>query len=620
MICDPLHWKAAMNTVVSRIFFDKRDRMLLNVVHEVLSREKSFEHLENLLYPYLHPHGIKELAEPKGLRIAYATVRLLESLESCKAGDRIEALRSLRDEVLSCADSHLRRNTARVLLQIMKELVRTREDTLKQLELAHDFRAAVSGRPRVVRRLLKEYNLLEMPEEWNQMTFDDHVHDSYTKGRKSPSHLVMDAWIKGIRALTVVYYNYADPAAVTELLEASKIMGLRVRIGMEFPARFHERYVHLIWVPEGLSEAGEYAAFLAHPRIEAFMNEGRKVSEYQQDYILAILQEFNQKHRLTIRESYGLDIPEFQFRELLSFIGTGQPSILHLARFIHAKLLPAMRVRVEVLRGEYAAAGPERQRHIENLLKEMDLLDSEAIVDRFLRPVCNPSIPDPHIPLDSENCPELLRLFPGELSERLRELHYDSQITLNLSQLEPEDVLELLFECKGAVSHLEIFNLKDHTCKGTANLDEICDLQRIINEGNIIQLNQIVRSLSERVEAVPGVRSEERAARFRDILGNSISLKEWYKHKPLKSAIGSDSTGSSCRFHGMGFAVVETLPQRGTKGNRAVAGFRACNRSRRHCRRLTDDFQPTTRFVYEDSGSPASVLLRFAAPGSQVEV
>jgi hypothetical protein len=27
---------------------------------------------------------------------------------------------------------------------------------------------------------------VEMPEAWNQVSFDDHVHDANTKGRKSP--------------------------------------------------------------------------------------------------------------------------------------------------------------------------------------------------------------------------------------------------------------------------------------------------------------------------------------------------------------------------------------------------------------------------------------------------
>lgn len=48
----------------------------------------------------------------------------------------------------------------------------------------------------------------------------------------------MDAWIKGIRYITVVYYNYVEPAAARELLQAAEIMGVDVRIGLEFRTPF----------------------------------------------------------------------------------------------------------------------------------------------------------------------------------------------------------------------------------------------------------------------------------------------------------------------------------------------------------------------------------------------
>jgi hypothetical protein len=114
----------------------------------------------------------------------------------------------------------------------MKDLLRTRNNELCQLKLAHDFRMVSTGNPRFVRAELAKYHLLEMPEEWNQYAFDDHVHDANTKGRKSPTHLVMDAWIKGIRFLTVVYYNYVSPEVIEELIEASSILDVRVQVGI----------------------------------------------------------------------------------------------------------------------------------------------------------------------------------------------------------------------------------------------------------------------------------------------------------------------------------------------------------------------------------------------------
>ena len=169
---------------ISKLLFDRRDYDLLSIVNDVLNREQSLSYLRNLLYPYMHPRGIKEMAASRGLRMAYSAVRLMESLELGKADDRITALRCLRDEVMHSGDSPMPNNMARVLLVIMKEMVRARGDEYRQLQLAHDFRTAATGKPRHIRAFLHRYFLLEMPEEWNQETFDDHVHDVNTKGRK----------------------------------------------------------------------------------------------------------------------------------------------------------------------------------------------------------------------------------------------------------------------------------------------------------------------------------------------------------------------------------------------------------------------------------------------------
>ena len=207
-----------------------------------------------IITPISTPHGIKEMTESKSLRIAYAMVHLLKSLEAGKMDDRLGALQSLKAEVLDTAEGLLPKNTARVLLQIMKEIARTRNDEERQLKLAHDFRITASGKPLFVRKQLKRYHLLEMPEEWNQITFDDHVHDANTKGRKSATHLVMDAWIKGIRKLRVVHYNYIEPQVAAELFKAARILEIDLRIGIEFSTLYHHRYVQIIWGPRGFKD------------------------------------------------------------------------------------------------------------------------------------------------------------------------------------------------------------------------------------------------------------------------------------------------------------------------------------------------------------------------------
>ena len=209
--------------MLGTLFFDKQDRELLRMINETIDHGPSQDLEHKVFDANLHPHGILELTTTHEYRMAHAVINLLGNLESGGAPDRLMALRILRDEVLHSARTPFRYNTGRVLIQIMKEIIRSRQDELTQLKLVHDFRKVTSGNPRLVRQFLNTYHLLEMPEEWNQLTVDHHVHDANTKGRKNATHLIMDAWIKGIRYITVVYYNYVEPAAARELLQAAEI-------------------------------------------------------------------------------------------------------------------------------------------------------------------------------------------------------------------------------------------------------------------------------------------------------------------------------------------------------------------------------------------------------------
>lgn len=561
--------------------------------------------------PYLHPHGIKEMAAPKGLRVAYATARLLGSLESGKASDRIGILRSLMDEVLQSATSFLRKNTARVLIQIMKELVRHPDDELTQLKLAHDFRMAATGKPRVVRAQLDKYRLLEMPEDWNQLSFDDHVHDANTKGRKSPTHLVMDAWIKGIRYLTVVYYNYVEPAVAGELLEAADILGIQIRVGIEVSARFRGKYVRIIWEPHRSSDPKSFLEFLQAPPVKAFMQEGRQVSAYQQRYVFQALNAFNQRHRQTIRSGYGLNLPEIDVSAFMRFVGMGQPSLLHLGRYIHSIMIPEMHQAILRMRQEYTSASPERQQELECVVAELNAIDAEMIIVNFLQPCRNLDLYDPSRPRDDADVPALLYFSPEEILTRLTGFHSESRFTLNLSNLSTPDTLEILYNCKGQLTHLEVYNLKDAfrgkransltllgTCPGDAveltnperSFAQVSFLQKALHEENVIALKRAIRSViwtheedrlalkknqaaaksSEDIGFLMQCQAEmagmdERKATLLDILFDIEAFHRFYKKRPLESRVGSGSTGQSRHHLGMGFVVIDTLPPRSRK-------------------------------------------------------
>ena len=557
---------------MNRLLFDRRDHQLIDIVNDVLGRDRARHYTRKLVYPYLHPRGIKEMAESKGLRIAFAVIHLLKSLEGGEVDERLNALRSLRDEILNTAAGSLQKNCARVLVQIMKELVRAHGNYILQLQLAHDFRTAVAGNPRIIRRQLKKYHLLEMPEEWNQISFDDHVHDANTKGRKSSSHLIMDAWIKGIRRLRVIYYNYLEPKFAVELLEAARIMGIDMRIGIEFCARLRDKCAQFIWTPRGFADSQDFLCFLAEENVAAFMAEGKKVSQYQKEYILAVLDEFRREEYPSIGEQYGFEIPELSRQEFLYFVGAGQASLLHLADYIHSKILPAMQSRVASMTRSYADASPREREEMESRVAELNLLDSERIYHHYLKKNLRGKIPADFTPKEDEPIPELLELTPRELLIRLSQFRSAYRITLNLTDLKVEDVIELLYECEGAITRLEIFNLKDYAEGKTEHIADINELQQAINQGNVIHLKRIIRRTIEKIETSQQTDRGERVHALDDILHDIATLRDFYKRTPLKARIGSDSTGRSPRIHGMGLAIKSTLPLRTKREIRETLG------------------------------------------------
>lgn len=103
--------------------FDNADYDLVAAVTQVP------DHIRSLFNASLHPRGIKELTAPRDLRVAFAVLHLIDSLEIGRAEERLGALRALRDEVSGSSAGALPRNTARVLVQIMKELLRARGGT-----------------------------------------------------------------------------------------------------------------------------------------------------------------------------------------------------------------------------------------------------------------------------------------------------------------------------------------------------------------------------------------------------------------------------------------------------------------------------------------------------------
>ena len=484
-------------------------------------------------------------------------------------------MRAVREEALYASQSPWRINTARVLAQIMKELVRGKGTQADRLRLAHEFRLALAGNPLFIKSQLRKYHLIEMSEDWNQLSFDDHVHDANTKGRKSPTHLILDAWIKGIRKLTVIYYNYVETDAAGELLEAAATMRVEVRIGIEFRLRFRGRQPKLIWLPRGFADNRNFLDFFGTQEVKRFLYEAQKVSKYHEWFVFAALERFNQVQRPQLCEHFGIDLSPIGEQDLIAFVGVGQPSFFHLGRLIYERLLPLLESRARELAEGLAQADPVGRGEINAMIAAMESLDPETLIGDYLEHA-EGGIDQAPGGLSPPVEPELLRLAPHELIERLRRLHTGHRFVLNLGELSAADVLEILYDCDGEISHLETVNLRNQALGKCRDTGLIAELQTALSSGKTIHLKQVVQTIIDTVGVgEEGSAGEEagggQKTKLEAILSDFGRLCGLYSlTKPLRTAIGSDSTGESRRARGMGLVVAETLPAR---SRRILAAF-----------------------------------------------
>ncbi len=529
--------------------FDDADEQLLNELDSLFASPESDQLVSPLFEECFHPRGIKELAAPEALRIAVAVFRLLHFSRQNETDVKIRlaALQALHDELIAGLNVPMRRNTARVVLQILKNLVRETGNQTRRMMLAHDLRTALQGRPRFIRALLKQYHLLEMPENWNQVSFDSHVHDMNTKGRKSPSHLMLSAWVKGIRQLQVIYYDFVPRMAAEELLRAAAILNIDVRIGIEFHTAFYERYAILIWTPSGFSGAADFLQFLDSPKVMRFTEKCREVVAFREKQVLETLDEFNQSSLEKLQKWSKTEISPISRQELLESVHYGQLTLSHLAELLSARIQEQLRAEL--------TRNPEtlQQRAALQIAEEAT---PEFILGHFINQERLTRMPD-HL----EDLPELSRYSPDELIEELRNISTSFHMTLTLSGLKLYDVIEILFHCRGGISSLELFNLKDMLLEPQDSGEAINALREALNSGDVIKLKYLVMQAISELEAddLPG--KALRIKKLHDVLCHLVEFCAMYSQVHLLASIGTDSSSHSTIVNGMGIVVLESLPK-----------------------------------------------------------
>ena len=263
-------------------------------------------------FPDSHPRGFIKEFRKRRTTIVETYLRITKSLDSVNHKERIQALKLLAEHILYSRSLKMPLNAARVQLALMKQAVNNRDDKRVQLELMRDFTVSSFGHPRSIRKFLKKLDIIEVPETGDElkdldMGWDFHVHDNASYGRKSSIQLVIDAFIKGISELTIAYNNLEREDAVKEVLEAGKILGIKVNIAIEFSAMTNGKQFHYMYIlPEFSSRKKRFKRFVKQRsnQFTAFLHELEENQKKRYQNISYLIQRFNDEHLLEINKGY----------------------------------------------------------------------------------------------------------------------------------------------------------------------------------------------------------------------------------------------------------------------------------------------------------------------------
>jgi hypothetical protein len=503
-----------------------------------------------------HPAGYAREITKRRLSIAEGYLRLTTSsgVENYQA--RLDALETLIHEAMHSKTLSMPINTARVQIALMKECVKARGNPRRQLELMSDFARASYGQPGIIRRLLGELDLIEVPEDGRPLRdmnlgWDDHVHDFSTEGRKTPPQLLLDAFIQGISRVIVAYYDFSDPRIFEEAIEAGRILGIKVEVGVEFSVGVRFNRQHFMYIPEGSDSAAALNAFLQKNKevLQPFFEGLATNAERRKQTIGELIERFNQTQLRQFNDRFRnqpfLQLGPLRWEDMEEITHGGQASRLHLGQLLAERIKPVLHKRVLYLKNQFTHAS-EKLRTGETSSWEVDNVRAQYLEARA----------------EYENCgaQSLRDRFAGPREGA----DYDSAF------LSPEDVLPALAACGGRIilihplsqgvdaaigallkahrwiTGIETFNLADSLTRDPADLRRLNHLVALFNRG---ATDEVTNLAADWGATVPERADVEAAC-------------AWYSTHNLQPHCGTDYVGRDSRVPGMGFVYSTALSRR----------------------------------------------------------
>lgn len=542
---------STINRIIDALSFNYEVRNLVDVLN------KKIEHPEKvIIHLPTHPGGFSRELYKRRISIAEAYIKIVQALESEKNDERLHALQSLVEYSLHAKTINMPLNTARVQIALMKEAVKNKEDRRKQLELLTDFALASYGQEAVIVKLLKELNLMEVPEKSMKlaeldMGWDNHVHDNLSEGRKTPSQVLLDAFVKGISRLTLAYYDIADEGIITEAMDAGEILGINVNIGIEFSVGEKGTRRHFMYIPPEARTPEEFYNFFKknHDKLSRFLTGLKENAEKRKSTINSMLEMFNETHLKKINAGYSKGSPLYleplKWEDLQKIVLQGQASRMHLGELLYTKLKNVLHKRVLSLKAQYLTmlhssktkqTSPWELQTIENqyrlIRKQYENLSPINLRTEYLE---DRDIVDYNSAFRSEDdiLPELVSC--GGDIVYIHPLEAGFKTSVNT-----------LIEFSVYITRVETLNMYDSAKRNPNELRLLNTFVDMLNNHSIEDINKFLEEwdLSGEIEE--------------KILHRAC---EHYRKNPLVPVCGSDSTGRDPKIPGMGFIKLSSMPK-----------------------------------------------------------
>lgn len=441
--------------------------------------------------PHSHPLGVSRWFKRRRISIAEAYIQVVSDLESRHSRARLRALRMMVNVSFHAKTLDLPLNTARVQLGLIKEAVKHKGDRRRQLELLQDFSTSSHGQQQVIRRLLDELNIIELPETGERLKnleagWDEHVHDTATSGRKNPTQLLIDAFIKGISELTIAYGSIDSIELMREAVDAGRIVGIRVNLALEFSILVQGHRFHFMAILPHFKNGKDASRWLkkCSPGFRTILDGLRENQANRVEAVRSLLRHFNATSLKEINEGYPDNelyaLQKLKLKELSASIPLSSLNRMHLGEFMYNAYRPILfnRVMMMKVQREKARLAFRRKMMSEWEYRIVDERDARVRNEyRTLNPeqlrikyFTNPEIGDYQTVFTDIAGIKSTLAEAGCSLKVLHPLEYGF-----------EPAQKLLEACRGIIDRVEIYNMQDSVKRDP---DEILRFARLVNEHN----------------------------------------------------------------------------------------------------------------------------------------